>query len=114
MWRLAPKSRTACYVLVRLFRNCGPINKPEYLFHKIGPQAGQPRGYAFLTLTKRDDAIKARREFDGETLLGRTLLLKPARSVSHVRINKILRFHIRSISYIKILILKCFLFSGFF
>jgi len=75
--------RVTEFELVRLFRNCGPINKLEYLFHKIGPQAGQPRGYAFLTLTKRDDAIKARREFDGETLLGRTLLLKPARSVSH-------------------------------
>jgi len=75
--------RVTEFELVRLFRNCGPINKLEYLFHKIGPQAGQPRGYAFLTFTKRDDAIKARREFDGKTLLGRTLLVKPARSVSH-------------------------------
>jgi len=75
--------RVTEFELVRLFRNCGTINKLEYLFHKIGPQAGQPRGYAFLTFAKRDDAIKARREFDGKTLLGRTLLVKPARSVSH-------------------------------
>ena len=87
MWHLAPKSRTACYVLVRLFRNCGPINKPEYLFHKIGPQAGQPRVYAFLTLTKRDDAIQARREFDGETLLGRTLLLTMTKRKNRINLN---------------------------
>lgn len=80
------------FELVRLFRNCGTINKLEYLFHKIGPQAGQPRGYAFLTFAKRDDAIKARREFDGKTLLGRTLLVKPARSVSHVRNTKTFSF----------------------
>jgi len=80
--------RVTEFELVRLFRNCGTINKLEYLFHKIGPQAGQPRGYAFLTFAKRDDAIKARREFDGKTLLGRTLLVKPARSVSHVRTSK--------------------------
>ncbi|KAK4015474.1 hypothetical protein OUZ56_030453 [Daphnia magna] len=30
---------------------------------------------------KREEAIRARKEFDGKSLLGRTLLVKPARSV---------------------------------
>lgn len=70
--------------MVKLFQNAGTIDKLEYLFHKIGPQAGQPRGYAFLTFSKREEAIKARKEFDGKILLGRTLLVKPARSVHKV------------------------------
>ena len=84
------------FELVKLFQNAGQIDKLEYLFHKIGPQAGQPRGYAFLTFAKREEAIKARREFDGKMLLGRTLLVKPARSV-----NKVLIIHIlKSFKYI--------------
>lgn len=72
------------FELIRLFHDCGPIEKLDYLFHKTGPLAGQPRGYAFLTFNKKEDAVKARREFDGKKLLGRTLLVKPARSVSKV------------------------------
>lgn len=74
-------SRVTEFELVKLFQNAGTIDKLEYLFHKIGPQAGQPRGYAFLTFSKREEAIRARKEFDGKSLLGRTLLVKPARSV---------------------------------
>jgi len=70
--------------LVKLFQNAGEIDKLEYLFHKIGPLAGTPRGYAFLTFNKREDALRARKDFDGKTLLGRTLLVKAARSVNKV------------------------------
>ena len=75
---------TCWFELVRLFQNCGVIDKLDYLFHKTGPQAGQPRGYAFVTFFKREDAVRARREFDGKVLLGRTLYVKTARSVSKV------------------------------
>lgn len=73
---------TYWFELVKLFQNAGEIDKLEYLFHKIGPLAGQPRGYAFLTFNKREDAMRARKDFDGKTLLGRTLLVKAARSVN--------------------------------
>lgn len=79
------------FELVKLFQNAGTIDKLEYLFHKIGPQAGQPRGYAFLTFSKREEAVRARKEFDGKSLLGRTLLVKPARSVQKVRVYSLLQ-----------------------
>lgn len=69
---------------MKLFQNIGKIEKLEYLFHKIGPYAGQPRGYAFLTFCKREDAVKARKDFDGKRLFGKTLLVKPARNVTPV------------------------------
>ena len=81
------------FELVKLFQNGGTIDKLEYLFHKIGPQAGQPRGYAFLTFSKREEAIRARKEFDGKSLLGRTLLVKPARSVHKVSDLLLYSFH---------------------
>ena len=82
--------------MVKLFQNAGEIDKLEYLFHKIGPLAGQPRGYAFLTFSKREDALRARKDFDGKSLLGRTLLVKAARSVNKV-----------SLCFNQVILIKC-------
>lgn len=37
------------YQLLKIVQQCGKIEKFDMLFHKSGPQVGQPRGYAFVT-----------------------------------------------------------------
>lgn len=38
----------------------GPIEKFDLLFHRTGPLAGQPRGYAFVTFSNKEDATLAK------------------------------------------------------
>ncbi|KAI4464475.1 heterogeneous nuclear ribonucleoprotein [Holotrichia oblita] len=38
----------------------GPIEKFDLLFHRTGPLAGQPRGYAFVTFISKEDATRAK------------------------------------------------------
>lgn len=40
---------TNWYQLLKIVQQCGRIEKFDMLFHKSGPQVGQPRGYAFVT-----------------------------------------------------------------
>ncbi|PWN51958.1 hypothetical protein IE53DRAFT_367629 [Violaceomyces palustris] len=42
------------YTLVQTFSRYGKIAKLDFLFHKAGPQRGQPRGYAFLEYSKKE------------------------------------------------------------
>lgn len=37
------------FQLLKIVQKCGKIEKFDMLFHKSGPQVGQPRGYAFVT-----------------------------------------------------------------
>lgn len=48
------------YQLLKLVQKHGTIEKFDLIFHRNGPQAGQPRGYAFVTYTKQEDAIFAK------------------------------------------------------
>ena len=36
------------YTLIKFLSKHGKIAKFDYLFHKTGPKAGKPRGYAFV------------------------------------------------------------------
>lgn len=37
------------FQLLKIVQKCGQIEKFDMIFHKSGPQAGQARGYAFVT-----------------------------------------------------------------
>ncbi|KAL1124376.1 hypothetical protein AAG570_001005, partial [Ranatra chinensis] len=57
------------YRLLKLLQKFGAIEKFDLLFHKTGPLAGQPRGYAFVTYVHRQDAQTMMDAVDG-TLFG--------------------------------------------
>lgn len=48
------------YHLLKLLQKHGAIEKFDLLFHRTGPLAGQPRGYAFVTYKSKEEAVAAK------------------------------------------------------
>lgn len=61
------------YTLIHTFSKFGKIAKLDYLFHKSGPQRGQPRGYAFVEYTSSEEAMQAVVGAHDKTLRGRKI-----------------------------------------
>ncbi|TKY89066.1 hypothetical protein EX895_001597 [Sporisorium graminicola] len=61
------------YALIKTFSKFGKIKKLDYLFHKSGPQRGQPRGYAFVEYASPEQALEAVVSARDRTLRGRTI-----------------------------------------
>lgn len=65
----------------------GSIEKFDLIFHRSGPQAGQPKGYAFVTYSKPDEAVSAKIILHN-TLVGQKVVsVKWAHSINLVRTN---------------------------
>lgn len=64
--------------LLKLFKPFGTIIQIDYLFHKSGPQKGEPRGYAFIAYDNTDSAERARQSLDGKMAVGKKLAVKYA------------------------------------
>lgn len=56
--------RVTEYHLLKLVQKYGSIEKFDLLFHRTGPLAGQPRGYAFVTYVNLEDARNAREKLN--------------------------------------------------
>lgn len=54
------------------------------LFHRSGPQAGQPRGYAFVTYKESKDAEKAKNVLHNLKLGSKHLVVRWAHSITEV------------------------------
>lgn len=54
------------YQLLKLVQTHGTIEKFDLIFHRSGPLAGQPRGYAFVTYLKKVDAVTAKNDLNGK------------------------------------------------
>lgn len=63
--------------MVRVYGN---IEKFDMLFHRSGPYAGQPRGFAFVTYKLRQDAVKAMNSLNGQLLGNKRICVKFAKS----------------------------------
>lgn len=72
------------YHLLKLVQKYGTIEKFDLLFHRSGPSAGQPRGYAFVTYSAKADATKAKDALDGMMLGCKRVVVRWANSVSKV------------------------------
>lgn len=70
------------YQLLKLVRAYGNIEKFDMLFHRTGPNAGQPRGFAFVTYRLRPDAIKAMNSLNGQLLGYKKICVKFAKNTS--------------------------------
>ncbi|KAG1823011.1 hypothetical protein EV424DRAFT_1321617, partial [Suillus variegatus] len=61
------------YALLQVFIKFGKVSKLDFLFHKTGPNKGQPRGYAFIQYFNESDAQVALENVNGKLLRGRKL-----------------------------------------
>ncbi len=61
------------YTLIQTFSKFGKISKLDFLFHKSGPQRGQPRGYAFVEYASSQEAMQAVVGAHDKTLRGRRI-----------------------------------------
>ena len=70
--------------LLKLVQKHGTIEKFDLLFHRSGPLAGQPRGYAFVTYSSKEDAAKAKDALDGKMVGSKRVVVRWANNVSKV------------------------------
>lgn len=75
----------------------GTIDKFDLLFYRTGPLAGQPRGYAFVTFAKQDEAIAAKESLNNKLLGSKRIVVKWAHTINEVSIqfSKILKLFLR-------------------
>ena len=73
----------------------GAIEKLDLLFHRSGPLSGQPRGYAFVTYSSKEDAGKAKDALNRKMVGSKKVVVRWAYNVSKVikYVNFILHVH---------------------
>ncbi|XP_046469204.1 probable RNA-binding protein 18 [Neodiprion pinetum] len=76
------------YQLLKLVQKHGKIEKFDLLFHRSGPQAGQPRGYAFVTYETSYDAEKAKDALHNIKIGAKTIVVRWAHSVNESDMEK--------------------------
>ncbi|CAI5536976.1 unnamed protein product [Closterium sp. Naga37s-1] len=64
------------YHVIKMFTPYGKIRREEYLWHTYGPKRGEPRGYAFVEYSKREEAELARSKMNGRMVFGRPLVVR--------------------------------------
>ncbi|KAM3961297.1 putative RNA-binding protein 18 [Aphomia sociella] len=70
------------YQLLKMVRVYGNIEKFDMLFHRSGPNTGQPRGFAFVTYKLRQDAINAMNSLNGQLLGSKRICVKFAKNMA--------------------------------
>ncbi|GJP52904.1 hypothetical protein CLOM_g12067 [Closterium sp. NIES-68] len=64
------------YHVIKMFTPYGKIRREEFLWHTYGPKRGEPRGYAFVEYSKREEAELARSKMNGRMAFGRPLVVR--------------------------------------
>lgn len=72
------------YQLLKLAQKYGTIEKFDLLFHRSGPQAGQPRGYAFVTYETIQNAKTAKDSLHNLKVGAKNIVVRWAHSVTEV------------------------------
>ncbi|XP_036145827.1 probable RNA-binding protein 18 isoform X1 [Monomorium pharaonis] len=76
------------YQLLKLVQQYGTIEKFDLLFHRSGPQAGQPRGYAFVTYKTIQDARRAKDALHDLKVGAKNIIVRWAHSVTESEMDK--------------------------
>ncbi|CAL7939354.1 putative RNA-binding protein 18 [Xylocopa sonorina] len=76
------------YQLLKLVQKHGTIEKFDLLFHRSGPQAGQPRGYAFVTYKTIQDAKAAKDALHNLKVGAKNIIVRWAHSVTESDMDK--------------------------
>ncbi|XP_063853216.1 probable RNA-binding protein 18 isoform X2 [Scylla paramamosain] len=64
------------FQLLKMLEQFGSLVEFDFLYHRSGPQVGQPRGYAFVTFQSPQAARRAMGALDGRLELGRRMAVK--------------------------------------
>jgi RNA recognition motif-containing protein len=80
--------RVTEYHLLKLVQKHGAIEKFDLLFHRTGPLAGQPRGYAFVTYRNKEDALRAKEILNNALVGQRSIMVTWAYSVNNDEVEK--------------------------
>lgn len=73
--------------LLKLLQKFGNIEKFDLLFHRSGPLAGQPRGYAFVTYSQLEDAKRVKTALDGTKVGTKNIAIKWAYNNEKVKLR---------------------------
>ncbi|XP_076948070.1 uncharacterized protein LOC143620222 isoform X1 [Bidens hawaiensis] len=65
--------------LIKMFSPFGKIVCEDYLWHTCGPKRGEPRGYAFVQFSTKEEAKLAKEKMQGKLACGRPLDVRFAR-----------------------------------
>ncbi|KAL0452470.1 UNVERIFIED_CONTAM: putative RNA-binding protein 18 [Sesamum latifolium] len=64
--------------LIKMFSPFGKIISEDFLWHTRGPKRGEPRGYAFVQFSSKEEAIRAKEKMHGRMACGRPLVVRLA------------------------------------
>jgi len=59
--------------LIKVFQKCGSVLSVNYMWHKIGPNKGQPKGFAFVKMASVAEADLAISKLNGIVLKSRAI-----------------------------------------
>ncbi|XP_008470366.1 probable RNA-binding protein 18 [Diaphorina citri] len=80
--------RVTEFRLMKLLQSFGKLEKFDMLFHRTGPLAGQPRGYAFVTYKDKANAAKCMSKLNASKLGTRVIVVKYAHNMSKEEMEK--------------------------
>ncbi|KAJ8427957.1 hypothetical protein Cgig2_023252 [Carnegiea gigantea] len=70
--------------LIKMFSPFGKIESEDFLLHTRGPKRGEPRGFAFVQYSTKEEARLAKEKMHGKLACGRPLVVRLASEKSAV------------------------------
>ncbi|KAJ1693583.1 hypothetical protein LUZ63_010281 [Rhynchospora breviuscula] len=64
--------------VIKMFSSFGKIVSEDFLLHKHGPKCGEPRGYAFVQYSTKEEAQIAKSNMNGRLVFGRPIVVRLA------------------------------------
>ncbi|KAF3321038.1 putative RNA-binding protein 18 [Carex littledalei] len=64
--------------IIKMFSCFGKIISEDFLMHKRGPKRGEPRGYAFVQYSTKEEAQLAKSKMNGRLFFGRPIVVRLA------------------------------------
>ncbi|XVF09928.1 hypothetical protein REPUB_Repub07fG0139600 [Reevesia pubescens] len=64
--------------LIKMFSPYGKIISEDFLWHTRGPKRGEPRGFAFIQYSMKEEAKLAKEKMHGRLACGRPLVVRLA------------------------------------
>lgn len=61
--------------VIKMFSPFGKITAEDFLWHTRGPKRGEPRGYAFVQYTTKEEAQLAKEKMNGKLICGRPMVV---------------------------------------
>ncbi|CAL1404883.1 unnamed protein product [Linum trigynum] len=62
--------------LIKMFSPYGKIISEDFLWHTRGPRRGEPRGFAFIQFSSKEEAKLAKEKMHGRLACGRPLVVR--------------------------------------